>query len=192
MPEVVQGINAFALGMREANPKAQVKVVWLNTWFDPAREREAATDADQSRCADVLTNHSGSPAVPQAAQAITSRTRACATIAYQSDMHTFALRRAARRSHPALGRLLHAGRALGDQRQLEAAAGVGRHEGRAGAVERDQRRRAGQGRRHEIAARRKAIVEGRFKPFSRTAGGQRRACVRLAAGSLGRRTRSRP
>ena len=37
VPEVVQGINAFTLGMRAANPKAQVKVVWLNTWFDPPR-----------------------------------------------------------------------------------------------------------------------------------------------------------
>ena len=67
VPEVVQGINAFALGMREANPKAEVRVLWLNTWFDPAREREAAQSLiDQG--ADVLTNHSGSPAVPQTAQ----------------------------------------------------------------------------------------------------------------------------
>ena len=51
-------------------------MLWLNTWFDPAREREAAqTLVNQG--ADVLTNHSGSPAVAQAAQA-TSRTRACA------------------------------------------------------------------------------------------------------------------
>ena len=64
---VVQGINAFTLGMRETNPKAQVKVVWLNTWFDPAREREAALTLINLG-ADVLTNHSGSPAVPQAAQ----------------------------------------------------------------------------------------------------------------------------
>ena len=62
VPEVVQGINAFALGMRAANPKAVVKVVWLNTWFDPAREGEAAqTLVNQG--ADVLTNHSASAAV---------------------------------------------------------------------------------------------------------------------------------
>src|SRR5213079_998479 len=42
VPEVVQGINAFALGMRAANPKATVGVVWLDTWFDPAKERDAA------------------------------------------------------------------------------------------------------------------------------------------------------
>ncbi|HXD40865.1 MAG TPA: BMP family ABC transporter substrate-binding protein, partial [Ramlibacter sp.] len=42
IPEVLQGINAFTLGMRSVNPKAQVKVVWLNAWFDPPRERDAA------------------------------------------------------------------------------------------------------------------------------------------------------
>jgi basic membrane protein A len=84
VPEVVQGINAFALGMREANPKAQVKVVWLNTWFDPPREREAATSLIHQG-ADVLTNHSGSPAVPQTAQAHFA-SKGVRVIAYQSDM----------------------------------------------------------------------------------------------------------
>jgi basic membrane protein A len=84
VPEVIQGINAFALGMREVNPKAQVKVLWLNTWFDPAREREAAlTLVNQG--ADVLTNHSGSPAVAQAAE-----DKGVMLVAYQSDMRRYA------------------------------------------------------------------------------------------------------
>jgi simple sugar transport system substrate-binding protein len=84
VPEVIQGINAFALGMREANPKAQVKVLWLNTWFDPARERDAAlTLVNQG--ADVLTNHSGSPAVAQAAEE-----KGVMLVAYQSDMRRYA------------------------------------------------------------------------------------------------------
>lgn len=84
LPEVIQGINAFALGMREVNPKAQVKVLWLNTWFDPAREREAAlTLVNQG--ADVLTNHSASPAVAQAAEE-----KGVMLVAYQSDMRRFA------------------------------------------------------------------------------------------------------
>ncbi|MBS0444787.1 MAG: BMP family ABC transporter substrate-binding protein [Proteobacteria bacterium] len=88
VPEVVQGINAFALGMREVNPKAVVKVVWLDTWFDPAREREAAlTLINQG--ADVLANHSGSPAVPQAAQAA-FKDRHVRVISYQSDMRAYA------------------------------------------------------------------------------------------------------
>ena len=84
VPEVVQGINAYALGLRSANPKAELRVLWLNSWFDPAREREAAlTLVNQG--ADVLTNHSGSPAVPQVAQE-----RGVKVLSYQSDMSRFA------------------------------------------------------------------------------------------------------
>jgi len=88
VPEVVQGINAFALGMRAVNPAAQVRVVWLNTWFDPPRERDAA-QALVNQGADVLANHSGSPAVPQAAQA-NFRSRGVRAFGYQSDMRAYA------------------------------------------------------------------------------------------------------
>jgi simple sugar transport system substrate-binding protein len=88
VPEVIQGINAFALGMRAANPGATVRVLWLNTWFDPAREREAAqTLINQG--VDVLTNHSGSPAVAQTAED-NFATRRVRVIAYTSDMGKFA------------------------------------------------------------------------------------------------------
>ena len=88
LPEVVQGINAFALGMRAANPKATVRVVWLNTWFDPAKERDAA-QALIDQGADVLTHHSASPAVAQAAQA-NFRGRHVRVVSYPSDMRAFA------------------------------------------------------------------------------------------------------
>lgn len=84
VPEVVQGINAFAQGMRAANPKAVVRVRWLNTWFDPPKEREAAL-ALVAGGADVLTHHSGSPAVPQAAEE-----KGVKLVAYQSDMSLYA------------------------------------------------------------------------------------------------------
>ncbi len=84
LPEVIQGINAFALGMRAANPSASVRVAWLGTWFDPPKEREAAL-ALIGGGADVLANHSGSPAVPQTAQE-----RGVKVIGYQSDMSRFA------------------------------------------------------------------------------------------------------
>jgi basic membrane protein A and related proteins len=84
LPEVVQGINAFTLGMRAANPKATVRVLWLNTWFDPPKEREAALALIHGG-ADVLTNHSGSPAVPQ-----TAEEKGVKVIGYQSDMSRFA------------------------------------------------------------------------------------------------------
>jgi simple sugar transport system substrate-binding protein len=84
VPEVIQGINAFALGMRAVNPKAVVKVVWLDTWFDPPREREAALTLIHQG-ADVLTNHSASTAVVQAAEE-----KGVGVIAYQSDMRSIA------------------------------------------------------------------------------------------------------
>jgi simple sugar transport system substrate-binding protein len=86
VPEVIQGINAFALGMRAANPTASVKVVWLDAWFDPARERDAATVL-VNQGADLLTNHSGSTAVAQVAEE-----RRVGLVAYQSDMRRIAPR----------------------------------------------------------------------------------------------------
>ena len=67
IPEVVQGINAFTQGMRSVNPSAEVKVIWVNSWFDPGREREAANTL-MSQGADVVTHHTDSTAVVQAAE----------------------------------------------------------------------------------------------------------------------------
>ncbi|MBG9388261.1 BMP family ABC transporter substrate-binding protein [Caenimonas aquaedulcis] len=80
IPEVLQGINAFTLGMRSVDPKAQVKVVWLNAWFDPPREREAAMTLF-NQDVDVIAFHTGSTAVMTAAQE-----RGKMAVAYHSDM----------------------------------------------------------------------------------------------------------
>ena len=80
IPEVVQGINAFTLGMRSVNPAAQVKVVWLNAWFDPPRERDAAMTLFDGGV-DVVAFHTGSDAVMRAAQE-----RGKMAVAYHSDM----------------------------------------------------------------------------------------------------------
>lgn len=84
IPEVLQGINAFALGMQSVDPKAQVKVIWLQAWFDPARERDAA-NALMDQGADVLAFHTGSSAVMVAAQE-----RGKLAVAYHSDMRAVA------------------------------------------------------------------------------------------------------
>ncbi len=84
IPEVLQGINAFTLGLRSVNPKAQVKVVWLNTWFDPTREREAAMSLMDQQ-ADVLAFHTASTAVMAAAQE-----RGKMAVAYHTDMRKIA------------------------------------------------------------------------------------------------------
>ncbi|MFO1414513.1 MAG: BMP family ABC transporter substrate-binding protein [Burkholderiales bacterium] len=83
IPEVVMGINAFARGMRSVNPKAEVKVIWVNTWFDPGKEGEAANTL-ASQGADVLTHHTDSTATVQAAEA-----KKIYAIAYHSDMSKY-------------------------------------------------------------------------------------------------------
>ncbi|HZY15768.1 MAG TPA: BMP family ABC transporter substrate-binding protein [Ramlibacter sp.] len=84
IPEVLQGINAFTLGMRSVDPQAQVKVLWLDKWFDPAREREAAMALfDQG--VDVVSFHTASTAVMAAAQQ-----RGKLALAYHSDMRQVA------------------------------------------------------------------------------------------------------
>ena len=84
IPEVLQGINAFALGMRSVNPKAEVKVVWLGAWFDPPKERDAAMTLFNQNV-DVVAFHTGSNAVMVAAQE-----RGKMAVAYHSDMRRVA------------------------------------------------------------------------------------------------------
>ncbi|OOG36727.1 BMP family ABC transporter substrate-binding protein [Polaromonas sp. A23] len=84
IPEVIQGINAFTLGMRSVNPQATVKVVWLGAWFDPPREREAAMTLF-NQGVEVIAFHTGSTAVMSAAQE-----RGKLAIAYHSDMRKVA------------------------------------------------------------------------------------------------------
>ncbi len=84
IPEVIRGINAFTLGVRAVNPKATVKVVWTNTWYDPATEKEAALSLLDAGC-DIIAQHQDSPAAQQAAQQ-----RGAYSIGYNSDMHKFA------------------------------------------------------------------------------------------------------
>ena len=67
IPEVVQGINAFTLGMRAVDPDARMKVAWVNSWYDPGREADAAR-ALVAQGADVLTHHTNAPAAVQVAQ----------------------------------------------------------------------------------------------------------------------------
>ncbi|MGA1846583.1 BMP family ABC transporter substrate-binding protein [Deferribacter abyssi] len=84
IPEVIRGINAFTLGVRKVNPKAIVKVVWTQTWFDPGTERNAA-ESLLDVGADVLAMHQDTPATLQAAEA-----RGKFVIGYNSDMRKYA------------------------------------------------------------------------------------------------------
>ena len=67
IPEVIRNIDAFTIGARSVNPKITTKVIWINSWFDPGKEREAAL-AHIAQGADILMQNTDSPAVVQTAQ----------------------------------------------------------------------------------------------------------------------------
>ncbi len=84
IPEVLRGINAFTLGVREVNPDAEVQVVWTSTWFDPPVEGDAA-QALLDAGADVIAMHQDSSAPGQAAEAA-----GAGWVGYNTDMSEFA------------------------------------------------------------------------------------------------------
>jgi simple sugar transport system substrate-binding protein len=66
IPEVVSGINATMLGAQSINPNIKVKIIWVNTWFDPGKEADAAK-ALLDQGADIIMQHTDSPAAMQIA-----------------------------------------------------------------------------------------------------------------------------
>jgi basic membrane protein A len=67
IPEVIRNIDAFTLGARSVNPKIHTKVVWVDTWYDPGKERQAA-EALIAQGADILCQNTDSPAAVQVAE----------------------------------------------------------------------------------------------------------------------------
>ena len=67
IPEVIQGINAFGLGLRSVNKDAEVSVIWVNTWYDPVKEADAAK-VHIAEGADILAQDTDSPAMLQTAE----------------------------------------------------------------------------------------------------------------------------
>ena len=84
IPEVVRGINATMLAARSVNPDVQIKVAWVNSWYDPGKEGDAAKALiDQG--ADIIMQHTDSPAPLQVAES-----RGVWGVGQASDMHHFA------------------------------------------------------------------------------------------------------
>ena len=84
IPEVIRGINAMAIAARKVNPDVKIKVIWVNTWFDPGKEGDAAKALiDQG--ADIITQHTDSPAPLQVAEK-----RGVHGFGQASDMKAFA------------------------------------------------------------------------------------------------------
>ena len=83
IPEVVRNINSFTMGAQSVNPAVKTKVVWVNEWFNPPKETEAAT-ALINGGADVLFQNTDSSAVLQTAEKMGKR-----AFGWDSDMTTY-------------------------------------------------------------------------------------------------------
>jgi basic membrane protein A len=83
IPEVIRNINSFTLGALSVNPKAKTRVVWVNEWFNPPKETEAAT-ALINGGADVLMQNTDSSAVLQTAEKLGKR-----AFGWDSDMTAY-------------------------------------------------------------------------------------------------------
>jgi simple sugar transport system substrate-binding protein len=84
VPEVIQGMNAFLLGMRSVNPKGRLKFIMINSWYDPGKEGDAAKALIDQGC-DVITQHTDSPTPLQVAES-----RAIPAFGEATDMAKFA------------------------------------------------------------------------------------------------------
>ena len=83
IPEVIRNINTFTLGAQSVNPKIKTKVVWVNEWFNPPKETEAATSLINGG-ADVLFQNTDSSAVLQTAEKMGKR-----AFGWDSDMTAY-------------------------------------------------------------------------------------------------------
>jgi simple sugar transport system substrate-binding protein len=83
IPEVIRNINSFTMGAQSSNPKVKTKVVWVNEWFNPPKETEAATSLINGG-ADVLFQNTDSPAVLKTAEAKGKR-----AFGWDSDMTAY-------------------------------------------------------------------------------------------------------
>jgi basic membrane protein A len=84
IPEVIRNIDAYTMGARSVNPKITTKVIWVNSWYDPGKEKQAA-ETLIAQGASVLCQNTDSPAVLQTAQA-----KGIYAFGWDSDMAKFA------------------------------------------------------------------------------------------------------
>jgi len=84
IPEVIRHANAFALGAQAMNPNVKVRLIWTNSWFDPAKERKAA-ESLVAAGADVLGQNVDSPSAGQYAES-----KKIPWVGYDSDARKFA------------------------------------------------------------------------------------------------------
>ena len=89
IPEVIRHINAFALGVKEVNPKAKVYVLWVHEWYAPSKARELAETLISKYNCDVLAFTEDSPAVVQTCQEYYEKGKPVYVFSHYSPMLTY-------------------------------------------------------------------------------------------------------
>ncbi len=89
IPEVIQGINSAYMHAAKVNPDVEMVVIWVYTWFDPAKEADAAK-AMIDQGVDVIMQHTDSTAPQAAAQEANNNGGRVFTFGQASDMSAFA------------------------------------------------------------------------------------------------------
>lgn len=84
IPEVIRNIDAWVLGARSVNRAVKAKVIWVDTWYDPGKERQAA-ETLVAQGADVLCQNTDSPAVVEVAEE-----KGIHAFGWDSDMRKYA------------------------------------------------------------------------------------------------------
>jgi simple sugar transport system substrate-binding protein len=172
IPEVVMGINAFHLAARRVNPNFKTKVVWASTWYDPAKEADAAKALiDQG--ADMITRTPIPPPRSRRPSNAASSPSARPTCGLRAEGPSDRHRRR-------LVGLLHQARQGGHGRHLEDRRGLGRAQGRHGQdrAYNDAVTPAARAAADEVT---KAIIAGTLHPFTGELKDQKGE-VRLKAG----------
>ncbi len=170
IPEVISGINSTILGAQAINPNIKVKIIWVNSWFDPGKEADAGK-ALLDQGADVIMQHTDSPAAMQVAEA---QRRPCVRAGLRHDQ--VRAQGAADRHRQQLGSLLRRARAGRARQQVDLRRCLGR----------PQVQDVGHGALHQHAGRREEARDG-------DRGSDRRrqaASVQVPGGRSGRARRS--
>ncbi|MCA1794965.1 MAG: BMP family ABC transporter substrate-binding protein [Desulfobacteraceae bacterium] len=88
IPELIRHIDAYALGIKAANPDAKVHVKWIYAWYGPDKAREAAESLIAEGC-DTLAFTEDTPAVIEVGQSHTEKGKQIYTFSHYSAMQPY-------------------------------------------------------------------------------------------------------
>ena len=161
IPEVVRNINAYTLGARSVNPKIHTKVIWINSWFDPGKEKQAA-ETLIGQGADVLLQNTDSNAT-----LATAAEKKVFAFGWDSNMKKFGPSAHLGSVVAHWGVYYNAGDPASAGRQVEERSGVAGHAAEGGRSGRPEHGGdSGEGACRQVAAKRDELHGGKWDVFT--------------------------